>query len=159
MSDATDRTAAINHVKLAIQSVVAPVVSDTEVEQLVDDCRWATTWQAGATYDSDAVVMPITRNGHRYRCFIGGIAGITEPIWPKRFGAQVHDGQIVWREDGPQLTSIYDTATAIYRGWLLKAAKAQSCVDWKAGGITTSEGQVFEHCRQMAEALKPFGVF
>jgi hypothetical protein len=101
--------------------------------------------------------MPTTLNGHRYRASVGGVAGATEPVWPTGQGARIRDGAVIWIEDGPDY-SAYHVELAIHLVWALKTAKAQSCTDWKAGGISNSSDQVFQHCLRMAELTKPFEV-
>lgn len=40
-----------------------------------------TEWATSTVYTAGTVVVPTTRNGHRYICTVGGTSG-TEPTWP-----------------------------------------------------------------------------
>lgn len=138
----------------AAQCAVEPVIGNDEVARIVDQCRLATYWQAGATYQAGDVVMPTTLNGHRYRAMTGGASGATEPVWPLGQAARIRDGAAVWIEDGPDYASAYDVAWAIHLVWVRKAAKSSALY----GSGNAHLDQVFDHCRKMAELTKPIEV-
>lgn len=152
------RAEAIALVKITAQCEVEPIIDDAELAPIVDQCQRATYWIASATYQVGAVVMPTVLNGHRYRAQkVIGAAASTEPIWPRDQGARIRDGEVTWIEDGPDYNPFY-VELAIHLVWMRKLAKAQSCTDWKAGGISNSGNQVFTNLEKMAMLTKPFEV-
>lgn len=151
------RAEAISLVKATAQCEVEPVITDAELAPIVDQCQRAKYWIASTTYQPGDVVMPIVLNGHRYRAEKGGLGSSTEPIWPLGQGARIRDGAVTWIEDGPDYNP-YFVELAIHLVWMRKLAKAQSCTDWKAGGISNSGNQVFKNLEAIVELTKPFEV-
>lgn len=63
-----------------------------------------TVWTDNTTYALGDVVIPTTRNGHRYICTVGGTvaSGATEPTWPTTTGGTVGTAP-AWAEYGGDL--------------------------------------------------------
>lgn len=55
-----------------------------------------TTWQAAEAVTVGTFRQPVTANGYRYECTIGGTTGAFEPTWPTTVGATVADGSVTW---------------------------------------------------------------
>lgn len=68
----------------------------------------AATWQAGHVYALNALVKPVTSNGHYYRCTTAGTSHTTAPTWPPTFWGTVADNTVVWREEEPVSILDYD---------------------------------------------------
>ena len=162
MTDEQAREAALEELKRLTQHTVEPQLSDADLDGLLDKAKRASTWKPNTAYAHGDTVQPTVGNGHRYRAIEGGTSGSTEPRWPKSKAATIGDGasdpQLRWLEEGPAYPNMYNVRQAAHEGWMMKAAKAQSCTDWKAGGISQSGDQTFQHCLQMAELTQPFEV-
>src|SRR5436190_386271 len=52
-------------------------------------------WQALHAYAAQAIVNPLTANGHSYRCSVAGTSGATEPAWVGRY-QDITDGSATW---------------------------------------------------------------
>lgn len=165
MSDATDRTAALALLTEYLQPTVAPVLTTTassgEVDVLLDRNRRAQTWVANTAYAVGAVMVPITRNGHRYRAIQPGTSQTGTPaftFWPTTSGATVTEGAsnpiLTWIEDGPDGANIYDVRRAAYEGWRLKAQKASQFI--QAGDLSFQH--VYDHCIQMSNQFLTVGI-
>jgi len=153
-----DRTVAMEQLIGAVQPETAPALSDEDLNAIIDQCLRATYWLPNETHRAGALVMPSVSNGHRYRADKSGVAASTEPNWPLAQGAKIRDGEVVWIEDGPDYISAYNVELAIHLAWARKLAKAPSCTDWKAGGISNSGSQIFDHLEKMVMLTKPFEV-
>ncbi len=57
-------------------------------------------WSSSTSYSEGDIVIPSTRNGHRYRATNGGTSASSEPTWPTAFGDTVVDNNITWEEYG-----------------------------------------------------------
>ena len=69
-------------------------------QYLDPETTWA-MWTPNTAQLLNAIVVPTTPNGRKYKCTVAGIAhATTEPIWPVTAGATVTDGTITWTEDG-----------------------------------------------------------
>lgn len=153
-----DKVIAMEFLRQAVEPDVEPALLDETLSAILDQNQVAKFWASATLFLYGDVVMPSTKNGHRYICAKAGASGAMEPAWPTAQGARVSDGAAIWMEDGPQSENAYHVGWAIHCAWVAKAAKAQSCTDWKAGGISNSGSQVFDHCLKMAEITKPFEV-
>jgi len=139
-----------------VDASVAPLLDEPELTNLLAAARRASIWEASQSYKFGAIVQPTAnnRNGHRFRLvkFSGGItSGSTEPSWPDSRDAEVVDGSLTWREEGTDYDSLWDLTAAARAGWLLKAGKAATCVDFEQDGIKFSASQVAKHCKAQAD--------
>lgn len=80
------------------------LVDDTVKLALVDDSMSSSysAWSSSSPVLGD-IVIPTTRNGHRYRCSVAGTTDSSEPTWPLTTGATVTDGTATWEEYGGDL--------------------------------------------------------
>lgn len=144
--DATDRSEALLTLSEWVQIDVAPKLEETEIEIILDRCKRASTWASATNYDPGDVVLPTTRNGHRYRATVGGRSGATEPSWSTTDYSKLDEGSsdpnLRWIEDGPDYGNVYDLRRAAYECWALKERKATQFIS--AGELNF--GQVYEHC-------------
>jgi hypothetical protein len=166
MSDSTDRTSALAELTRLVQPAVEPVLTylgaSNELEAILDKHRLATTWVHNTAYTPGQTVLPTVRNGHRYRCRVGGTSttlAADEPTWLKSQGVCLVDGtsdpQLIWEEYGPDYANIYDVRAAAHEAWMLKAQKASNNFDMKLGSLTFNRSQVFDHCLMMAQKFAP----
>lgn len=159
MSDAIDRVAALAKLIELAQPSVQPTLSTTastgEVDVILDRNKRASTWAASTAYTFGQIVMPTTRNGHRYRCVVAGTSESTEPTWPKTNGSIVAEGDLEWEEYGPQFDNVYDVRQAAHECWQLKTAKASEL-------FTEDQlkfGELHQNCKAMRDSFAPLGVF
>src|SRR5882672_942233 len=134
-----------------VQPDTEPKLDDTELNAILDSVQRASFWEASKAFVFGAVVMPITRNGHRFVCTQGGQTTTTEPEWPARNGAAVTDGDVQWREAGAAYENVFDVQAAIQQSWLVKAAKASVLFDRDRQFYS----QIHEHCKTMADSFEP----
>jgi len=72
-------------IKVALCSTFAPTYS---------------AWASGTAYLTGDIVIPTTRNGHRYRATNDGTSASSEPTWLTVLGGTVVDNNITWEEYG-----------------------------------------------------------
>lgn len=163
-SQAAQLASAKAAVQLYAQTTIAPTVADssTELQAILAECLRASIWVQNTAYTVGAVVVPTTRNGHRYICVQGGTSETLladEPEWSVVRGSFITDGdsnpQLVWREDGPDYENLYDIRRAIHLTWLLKAAKVAHLYETRQSGSTFAHDQVYKHCMEMAAKYAP----
>lgn len=58
-------------------------------------------WSASTPVALNAIYLPLTRNGHKYKVTTAGTTGSVEPAWPTAPGGTVTSGQAVFTEYGP----------------------------------------------------------
>jgi hypothetical protein len=131
----TTLAAATDELSRMTQATIAPVITD-DLTGLLEAAVICTIWTATTTYKVGDVVIPTAnnQNGKRYVCKSrsGGVqSGSTEPSWPTSDDATVSDGNLIWREDGPEpAEALWDLRHAAYHGWLLKAEKVAHKVNF-----------------------------
>jgi hypothetical protein len=57
-------------------------------------------WTASVSYAVNSIIVPTISNGHYYKAIQGGTSGTIQPTFPTGTGAQIADGQVIWREAG-----------------------------------------------------------
>lgn len=158
-----------------------PVLDESAIIALMAGAARATLWAASTLYAIDAVVMPVTRNGRRYRLVsydgTGTSSGTTEPSWPAPTpsgsnypvwgevqpspitgwwrNAIVTDNDVTWMEDGADYDSLWDINRAVFNGWMLKAGRAICAVDLQGGNMKQSQSQIYDHCVRMSQIYAP----
>jgi hypothetical protein len=154
-----DKEAALAELRLGLQPDAQPPLSEPELDQLLEKTQRADFWAAATAYLVGDIILPVTLNGHRFRCICAGTSGATEPAWPKSWGATISDGdELLWQEDGPEFKNVFDARSAIHYGWMLKASKVAHLHDTKTSGSSFSQSQVYDHCLQMADRFAPIGI-
>jgi hypothetical protein len=128
-----------------------PKLDDPELNAILNRVQRASFWEPSKAFVYGAVILPVTKNGHRYRVLEGGTTGTTEPTWPKRNGAAITDGTVRWEEAGADFDNVFDVRAAAHEAWMMKAAKASVLIDRDRQMYS----QITEHCRQMAERFGP----
>jgi prepilin-type N-terminal cleavage/methylation domain-containing protein len=59
-------------------------------------------WSANKSYSENDIVIPISRNGHSYKCKTAGTSGASEPAW--KIGDETPDASpLKWADNGPPL--------------------------------------------------------
>lgn len=59
-------------------------------------------WSANKSYQVNDIVIPISRNGHSYKCKTAGTSGASEPAW--KIGIDTPDASpLTWADNGPPL--------------------------------------------------------
>ncbi len=59
------------------------------------------SWEPSVSVALNDIRIPITPNGHKYKCTSAGDTSSTEPTWPTTAGGTVPDGGATWTEVGP----------------------------------------------------------
>ena len=85
------------------------------MENITADYNNHTIWQASTSYSIDDIVIPTTKNGHRYRCTTAGTSAASEPTWPTTKAGTAVDGTVTWTEDG-KLPILKDNIDALHYG-------------------------------------------
>lgn len=148
------KEAAMNELRRLAQPDSTPELDDVELNSILDDCQRASFWILSTAFAFGDVVLPATKNGHRYKCTTAGTTAATEPTWPTRDGSTVTDGTVTWQEAGPDFDNVFDVRSAAGQAWMVKTAKAS--VLFNGSGQQTS--QIAEHCKQMAESFDPINI-
>src|SRR4026207_465490 len=131
----TDREAAREEVAALTQWTVNPTLTVIEIYDLIDRAQRCSFWSASTEYTAGELIMPATFNGHHYICMGSGTSGTTEPIWSvSRLFSVTNDSDAIWVENGIAFSNIFDIREAVYRGWMLKAAKASREIDVTLAG-------------------------
>ncbi len=155
-SEEADKTLALQRVNLLAQAAVEPTLSSPEVEGILEECRRAFFWMGENTYRVGDVVVPTNPTGLRYRCMVMGESDADEPDWPVDDPCSVSDGEVTWASVGQDYGNIFNVEEAIYKAWLVKAAKVVPEVDqtYSGGGaigtFASKCGQLIQHCLDMA---------
>lgn len=146
------RGAIRGYVQLHGATETPPVISESVMDDIISRHQLATIWDAETEFSVNQVVVPSTRNGHRYRCIVAGTSGATEPTWTRAKGAQRSDGSdgLVWQEDGADFTSLFDKFGAVHEIWMAKAELATALYKDRA-----NYQQVYDHCMAMANKWAP----
>lgn len=145
---------ALASLRMFAQPDITPQLDDPELNTILDSVQRASFWVLSTAFTFGAVVLPATKNGHRYTCSQGGTTAATEPTWPTRDGATVTDGTVIWQEAGPDYENVFDIRDAAQRAWVLKQAKASVLFDGQGQRVS----QIAEHCKQMADSFDPIKI-
>ena len=148
------KEAALAELKRLAQPDSTPALDDVELNAILDEVQRASFWALTTAFTFGAVVLPATKNGHRYSCSQGGTTAATEPIWPKRDGASITDGTVIWQEAGADFDNVFDIRAAAHEAWLMKYAKAVELFD----GGDQKLSQIAERCEQMADKFAPIKI-
>ena len=142
---------ALAALKLFAQPDATPELDDVELNSILDGVQRASFWTLSTAFIFGAVVLPATKNGHRYSCTQGGTTAATEPTWPTRDGATITDGTVIWKEAGADYANVYDIRDAAQQAWVMKEGKASQLFDVGSEKIS----QLRDHCRAMAQSFDP----
>jgi hypothetical protein len=145
---------AFTELRMLVQPASTPELDDVELNSILDSAQRASFWILSTAFTFGAVVLPATKNGHRYKCTTAGTTAATEPTWPTNSGATITDGTVVWQEAGPDYDNVFDVRAAAHQAWVMKQAKASVLFD--SSGQRAS--QIAEHCKQMADSLEPIKI-
>ena len=106
-------------------------------------------WVAATAFNVGDVVIPVTMNGHRFKCVIAGTSSAAEPSWTSANYSNVSDNSILWEEDGIEY-DLWDMGRAVYEGWKLKKSKAVVYI-----GSEDGLSDIYEHCAEMVQQTRP----
>lgn len=148
------KEAALAELRRLVQPDATPALDDPELNAILDSVQRASFWTLTTAFVFGAVVLPATKNGHRYKCTQGGTTAATEPTWPARDGATITDGTVIWQEAGSDYENVFDIRAAAHEAWTMKGAKAVELFD--AGDQKLS--QIADRCRDMAESFDPIRI-
>lgn len=116
-------------------------------------------WNPSAAYTLGVTAVPPTRNQHYYKVTTAGTSGASAPTFPLTSGGTVTDGTVVWTEQGQTLwTPTWSIATAVSKGWLLKAALVSNRYTFSDNRSQYSRDQLIKHCLAMAKEWRRGGV-
>jgi len=145
------KEAALALLRMLVQPDTTPTLDDVELNAVLDGVQRASFWTLSTVFIFGAVVLPATKNGHRYVCTQGGTTAATEPNWPTRDSARITDGTVTWEEDGPDYENVFDIRAAAHEAWLMKEAKASVLFDLGDQKLS----QIADRCREKAESFTP----
>jgi hypothetical protein len=95
----------------------------------------AVAWEASTAYALDAYIIPITPNGHYYKCTTAGTSDFSEPTWTTD-GSTVTDGSAVWTDMGIIEYSATTDYTINHRVGLLQAVSTGNITDGEPLQVT-----------------------
>lgn len=154
--------AALAKLTLYAQPDVPPMLSASELAEILLGEQRLAQWEDETDYEYGQVIAPTIRNGHRYRCIQAGTSGSTEPTWVTSTGATLTEGesdpQLKWVEDSSDYASAFNVRAAIHAAWMMKAAKASALYATGVNQGSFRHDQVYEHCLKMAEKFAPIGI-
>lgn len=153
----TDPTKADEKLRTMCPPDVAPTLDAGEWDELLNGNVQASIWVAGTGYVVGDVVIPVTRNGHRFECVTSGTSSSSEPSWPTRDDGVISDGTATWQEAGREI-DLYNLREAAHQGWELKASKSVPCTDYGIQNDRFSRSQVYDHCKKQALQFAPIGI-
>jgi len=158
MSIITNEDDAQQILEFLVETDCAPVLDGPTVQKILDNNKRASVWAAATVYSVGDVVIPATRNGHRFVCVVAGTSAATEPGWPSRDNACVSDGSTLsWQEAGVEY-DLWDMRNAAFQGWQKKKSKAVSKIDFSSQDTSFRNSQVFEHIDSKLKEFWPIGV-
>lgn len=146
MTDAEDKDLALERLAKFAQPDVEPTLSETELEDILDESARATRWATATVLSVGTLILPTVYNGHYYVVTEAGTT-TTEPTWPETQGGTVTLGAEFEEAGLFTYSSLYDVRAALRKCWELKAAKASELISNSDSG---SEQMIFDHCQQMA---------
>jgi hypothetical protein len=160
---AEQETAAIAEVKRRAQVTVAPVIADEDITAILSEYQLASIWENAHLYVVGEEILPTTRNGHRYRCIVGGTSGATEPTFPTDLGGRVAEGtgnpKLTWQEVGGDYDNVFDIRGLTYAILDLKVKRCAIAVDQKTPVGSLSASQMYEHWKKERDGYAPLGVY
>lgn len=166
---------------------VDPVLTPTEIEQILIDQAGVTTWKPSTAYGYGDRIVPPVPAGRIYRCTLAGISGTTEPqflIAPQYDGPVnplagawwgagwvptidtiagspwffgLLDGTCAWRSYSIFTGELYDCRRATHDAWVLKASKASDRIRFSTDGQSFEDQQTYANCVAHARLYLPFG--
>lgn len=147
MSDTTDRAAALLALQDAVPLDAEPVLTDLEVERILERNKRAQRWVANTALLLGTVVMPTVRMGRVYKVTTQGTTGTVEPSWIDSDDAEVTSGTVTFTEAGVDFINTYNIRAAIEEAWALKAGKAAELHEDDAELISS-------HCEERVKAYQ-----
>jgi hypothetical protein len=134
-----------------------PALTEADITMLLDRFKVGSVWATTTTYVYGDVVVPVTRNGHRYRVTTAGIGIATEPTWPLGWGSTVTDGTATLEEIGPEV-DLWDIGAATHEAWKMKTALAAKRASITIGEHSKQAQQIFQQCQTMVLLTLPIQV-
>jgi len=163
---------------------VDPVLSDSDLADILDDASGVQRWTPNTAYGYGNLLLPVTPMGRLYRCTLSGVSDVTEPFWlgapswtpaprlfmswlwggtvspflasPWLFGLK--DGTAAFCDWSPFGGELYDVRRATREAWLLKAQRASSRTDMSMSGVSSvREGEIYKNCMSQAQRYAPLG--
>ncbi len=144
----TDPAVALDRLRRVCDSESDPAVTDTELEDILDQCRVATVRTASTSYAVGDRVLLSPSNGRMYKALEAGSSASSAPTFTGR--TQIRDGSVLWEDDGPAHPDLWDMGTAKRMALL---AKAQACgkeFDAKEQGVDQKFSQMHAHYQRLA---------
>jgi hypothetical protein len=141
------------------QPTVDPTLDAQELSDILAACVVGTGWEAAAAYSYGDVVIPATRNGHRFICIVAGTSDDAEPSWPSWDNATVTDGStLTWQEIGPEC-DLWDMRAAAEAAFDLKISKAAACgVDFRTPSLQVSNSQLIANLERQRDRYRPITI-
>ncbi len=156
-TDSEDRDAAYDILEEWAQASVAPILSPTDLDLILERHKRATRWSATTAYGVGQLMIPPTRNGRVYRCIQPGTSTDSRsylefPTSGIAWGDGTSDPILLWEDCGPDFVlsydmdashvNVYDIISAAKECWKMKRRKTTQFI--QAGDLNFQ--QVHEHC-------------
>ena len=151
----TDEAEARARISAGCSADTDPALAAGDLDRLVaPPFKVASEWAAETVYAYGEVVIPVTRNGRRYKVVTAGTGAATEPSWPDYDGGRVTDGTATLEEIGPEV-DLWDIGAAIHEGWKLKMGYAARRASIAIGQNRKEAQHIFDHCKEMMMLYLP----
>ena len=153
---------AITRLARVVAASEEPVIEPAELQAILEETAFAETRANSTAYSVGDKVVPATRNGRIYECYVAGTSGSSAPDWPDTggIGDRVSDGTtLVWVDIGNAHDYLYDLNAAAKECWIRRAARVSSAVTVSDGGASVDTGSLQAHCLRMAAKYDPLSVW
>lgn len=164
-----DAVAALARLSSLVAAADVPTLSDEDLDDLLDaarrpDCLGvsprctsaAPEWTATTAIGVRSIIRQGTDPDRWWIAETTGVTGATEPEWPALTGlmcvgtSRLLDGDVIWRDAGPEWSPTWDLPAAAAEGWRRKAGKVAADVTVQTGDQTLRSEQLIANCLRMA---------
>lgn len=144
----TDPAVALDRLRRVCDSAQSPAVPDEELEDILSDCRVATMRANSQSYGVGDRMVLSPSNGRMYKALEAGSSASSAPSFAGR--TQIQDGTVLWEDDGPAHSDLWDMGTAKRMALLAKAQKCAKKFDAKEMGVDHKLSQLAAHYERLA---------
>jgi hypothetical protein len=120
-----------------------PYVSSEELQDILDECAVARVREPAIAYAVGERIVLSPSNGRMYKAMEAGTSAATAPSFTNR--KQLRDGTVLWEDDGPAHSDLWDMGAAKRKALLAKAEKCAAFFDAREAGVDHKLSQRVSH--------------